>query len=90
MTRKPVVLFALLVLSVSAMAAQRGRGRPDRDTIPEGSRVQYLSFQSSVLGQEIPYALYLPLSYENSTDEYPVLFFLHGANENEKRWARVD
>jgi S-formylglutathione hydrolase FrmB len=72
----------------SGLGAQRGgRGFGDRDIIPEGSRVRYALFRSEVLDREIPYALYLPPSYEETTRDYPVLFFLHGANENERRWS---
>src|SRR5690606_16156541 len=36
----------------------------------------------------VPYGLYLPPSYEEQDDRrYPLLIFLHGANENEKRWS---
>ncbi len=90
MSRIPALLLVTAVLTVlftTLALAQRGRGFGDRDVIPEGSRVQYRSFQSEVLDREIPYALYRPPSYETTTRDYPVLFFLHGANENERRWS---
>jgi S-formylglutathione hydrolase FrmB len=38
--------------------------------------------------RELRYGLYLPPSYESSgTRRYPVLYFLHGLNENEMRWS---
>lgn len=82
-----LVTTVLTVVITTPAIAQRGRGFPERDVIPEGSRVQYRSFQSGILDREIPYALYLPPSYETTTGDYPVLFFLHGANENERRWS---
>jgi S-formylglutathione hydrolase FrmB len=52
------------------------------------SRVEYKSFDSKALGNPIRYGLYLPPSYSNSpAKKYPVLYFLHGLNENETRWA---
>src|SRR3954470_24250638 len=54
----------------------------------QGTRVDYKTFQSKLLGKEIRYALYLPPSYSSSpAKKYPVLYFLHGLNENETRWA---
>jgi S-formylglutathione hydrolase FrmB len=89
--KRPRTLALLVAAFALAFAltgvAQRGRGFGDRDVIPEGSRVQYRSFESGILDREIPYALYLPPSYENTVRDYPVLFFLHGANENERRWS---
>src|SRR4029079_14452636 len=46
------------------------------------------TFQSKLLNREIRYGLYLPPSYASSpTKKYPVLYFLHGLNENEMRWS---
>jgi len=89
MIRKTTLLILVLLVSASALLAQRGLGpRPaDRDEIPEGSRVQYLSFRSELLDRELDYALYLPPSYDSTDRDYPVLFFLHGANENQRRWS---
>ena len=87
MSRKHLLVPILLFSVVLPLSAQRGRFGQDRDLIPEGSRVEYRSFRSEALGQDVPYALYLPVSYQDSDETYPVLFFLHGANENEKRWS---
>lgn len=86
--RGHLALGLLILLAVPAALSQRGRFGADRDVIPDGSRVQYLEFGSEALGREISYALYLPPSYEEDPEAtYPVLFFLHGANENERRWS---
>src|SRR5207253_7528433 len=51
-------------------------------------KVEYKSFPSKLLGHEIRYGVYLPPSYSSSpAKKYPVLYFLHGLNENETRWA---
>src|SRR5436190_10710205 len=52
------------------------------------SRVEYKTFQSKLLGRDVRYGLYLPPSYGSSpAKKYPVLYFLHGAFENEMRWS---
>src|SRR5947207_869812 len=52
------------------------------------SRADYKTFESKLLGKEIRYGLYLPPSYNSSpAKKYPVLYFLHGLNENETRWS---
>src|SRR5438876_2617042 len=76
----------LLLLFALELPAQRG-GFGQRDTIPAGSRVEYKTFQSKLLGRELRYGLYLPPSYSNSTKRYPILYFLHGMYENEMRWS---
>src|SRR5438045_7391209 len=82
--------LALLAVFSFALVAQRGPGFGSRDVIPTGSRVEYKTFQSTLLGREIRYGLYLPPSYASSpTKKYPVLYFLHGAFENEMRWSTL-
>lgn len=82
-------LWAVMLLAVLPLLlwGQRGPFGGARDVIPDGSRVEYRTFRSEILGRDIPYALYLPPSYAGSDSSYPVLFFLHGANENERRWS---
>jgi S-formylglutathione hydrolase FrmB len=79
--------FVLLLTVAIALIAQRGGGPQQRDPIPSGSRVQYKSFHSDLVGRDLNYAVYLPPSYEASTKKFPVLYFLHGLNENEMRWS---
>lgn len=87
MSGKRCLPAVLLLLGALALNAQRGPFGASRDAVPDGSRVEYLTFHSEILDREVPYALYLPPSYKESDDKYPVLYFLHGANENEKRWS---
>ena len=87
MNRSGLALILILLSLAATAGAQRGRRGRDRDIIPDGSRVQYQSFASEILGRELSYALYLPPSYEETNDDYPFLLFLHGANENERRWS---
>jgi S-formylglutathione hydrolase FrmB len=44
-------------------------------------------FVSVTLGREWAYNIYLPTSYETSRLAYPVLYLLHGANQNEQEWV---
>ena len=89
MRQRHLVTIAVVLLAVPSLLGQRPAFRQDtdRDTIPVGSRVEYKTFRSNILARDIPYGLYLPPSYEENVQNYPVVFFLHGANENEKRWS---
>jgi len=67
-----------------------GRPSPAEDTQPaaaaKGSTLVE-SFESASLGKSVPYSVYLPPSYETKTDaRFPVVVFLHGLFEDEKRW----
>jgi S-formylglutathione hydrolase FrmB len=86
--RYRIALAVLLLSSAIALLAQGGRGPQFRDVVPQGSRVQYKTYASALMNRELRYGIYLPPSYETSgTRRYPVLYFLHGLNENEMRWS---
>src|SRR5215510_9373958 len=81
-----LVVFAIAVICFSSSYAQNGRFQ-NRDVIPPGSRVEYKTFHSALLNRDLRYGLYLPASYEKTNKKYPVLYFLHGLDENEMRWS---
>jgi S-formylglutathione hydrolase FrmB len=86
--RHRIVLAVLLLTGAIALLGQGQRGPQFRDVVPQGSRVQYKTYQSALMNRELRYGIYLPPSYEASgTRRYPVLYFLHGLNENEMRWS---
>jgi putative tributyrin esterase len=86
MRRFILVLNAILLFTVYVFSQRGGFGM--RDVPPEGSRVEYKTFPSKLLNRDIRYGLYLPPSYKASpAKKYPVLYFLHGLNENEMRWS---
>src|SRR6476646_5116334 len=85
--RRPLLMLSAVVILTLQLVAQRG-GFGMGDVAPEGSRVEYKTLQSKLLNREIRYGLYLPPSYAASpAKRYPVLYFLHGLNENEMRWS---
>src|SRR5262249_28568511 len=84
-TSRRIILVTAFVLAAALLIAQRG---PQfRDAIPAGSRVEYKTFNSALMKTDLRYGFYLTPSYEKSTKKYPVLYFLHGLNENEMRWS---
>jgi S-formylglutathione hydrolase FrmB len=56
---------------------------------PPTSRVEYGSLPSAALGKELKFAIQFPPSYDtDSKRRYPVLYFLHGMNGNEREFER--
>lgn len=50
------------------------------------STIEFKEVQSSILGRAVRYSVYLPASHAEGKKRYPVLYFLHGLFEDEKRW----
>ncbi|MBJ7881949.1 alpha/beta hydrolase-fold protein [Gelidibacter salicanalis] len=44
------------------------------------------TFYSSILGENVDYAVLLPDGYDTSTEDYPVTYLFHGFGDNEKAW----
>ena len=56
--------------------------------LPGGSVIEFKSFDSKMLGMPERYSVFLPPSFsKNSTRTYPVIYFLHGLNNDETSWT---
>jgi len=73
-------LFTILIIFFLANSsfAQYSRG-----TVKES-----LSIESKILGKQVKYSIYLPFDYETSSRYYPVVYLLHGLNDNEVGWIQ--
>lgn len=47
-----------------------------------------LTLSSKILNMERKYAVYLPANYETSQRNYPVLYLLHGAGDDQTGWVQ--
>lgn len=57
-------------------------------SLPGGSTVEFKSFDSQSLGMPERYSVFLPPSFsKDTTRTYPVLYFLHGLNNDETSWT---
>ena len=95
MAKTKFVLLPILVLSLASLATwgQRG-GPPDRIANPQtinlegGSRVEFREFSSPALGEQGEYSIFLPPAYDQEPDrQFPVIYFLHGMNNDHTSWA---
>lgn len=84
----------LLCLSLAApLLAQRDRSarrieNPEDFELPGGSKVEFRSFQSSALEKEARYSIFTPPSYYKEPERsFPVIYFLHGLNNDHTSWA---
>jgi S-formylglutathione hydrolase FrmB len=57
-------------------------------TLPGGSIVEFKSFDSQTLGAPERYSIFLPPSFsKDPARTYPVIYFLHGLNNDETSWT---
>ncbi len=87
------MLLVLFFVAAPALAFQndelpRRLENPRDLSLPGGSQVEFKSFYSPSLGQEMGYSVYLPPSYEKQKDrKFPVIYFLHGLFNDHTSWA---
>ena len=88
-----VGLLSVIITLVANMAAHlipRQTGAAPQTSTAQAApttRVEYSSLQSPALGKELKFAIVLPPSYgTDSKRKYPVLYFLHGMNGNEREF----
>lgn len=72
--KKISILFLLFVSTLSF--AQQGIVK------------ESLKLNSSTLGKEVKYNIYLPADYEKNNRLYPVLYLLHGYTDDETGWTQ--
>ena len=56
--------------------------------VPHG-RVQYLTYKSSVLGENRPLVVYTPPGYDKGNKKYPVFYLVSGTTDTEETWFKV-
>jgi len=84
-----VLVSALLLRQAQAQFPEERR-RTDLSplSLPGGSVVEFKSFESKTLGATERYSVFLPPSFsKDPTRTYPVVYFLHGLNNDETSWT---
>ena len=86
------IFFALGLFLFQQAYAQypgdRRRAALDPIALPGGSSVEFESFDSQCLGMQARYSIFLPPSYARIPERtYPVVYFLHGLNNDETSWT---
>jgi S-formylglutathione hydrolase FrmB len=86
-----IILIAFLLASGLANAQFEGeRRRSDFSPIklPGGSTIEFKSFESQSIKATERYSIFLPPSFsKNPSQTYPVVYFLHGLNNDETSWT---
>ncbi len=72
---KKISILFLLFISTLSFAQQ-------------GIVKESLKLNSSTLGKEVKYNIYLPADYEKNNRLYPVLYLLHGYTDDETGWTQ--
>jgi enterochelin esterase-like enzyme len=75
------VLLGASLLSAKSIVAQT----PNACSAMNGT-VEHHFYHSDLRRKDFSYSIYLPPCYKSSDDPYPVLYLMHGTNEDDKHW----
>ena len=75
--KQRIISFLTLCMFVPALLFAQG-----------GKVSDNLSMTSKILKMDRKYAIYLPADYETSGRNYPVLYLLHGAGDDQSGWVQ--
>jgi S-formylglutathione hydrolase FrmB len=89
------MVAGLIVLSLSLPRLLRAQFNDERRrtdlnpiSLPGGSVIEFSSFDSKTIGMQERYSIFLPPSYSKKPSQtYPVIYFLHGLNNDETSWT---
>jgi S-formylglutathione hydrolase FrmB len=91
LTASGLAIIIILQLSFPLQAQFDGeRRRSDLNpiTLPGGSTIEFKSFESQSIKTTERYSVFLPPSFsKNPSRTYPVIYFLHGLNNDETSWT---
>ncbi|RMG85050.1 MAG: hypothetical protein D6712_10130, partial [Chloroflexi bacterium] len=78
------LVIVILVISLSfthsyaQMACNERLGSVSRET-----------YTSNILGRTMYYTVYLPPCYQQTDEAYPVIYLMHGSNDDDGQWERL-
>lgn len=83
--RLPFALMMGLLLT-AFLGCSKEKAVPDDE--PFVRLVEEQVLESQLLNYQVKYTVLLPEEYENSTEEYPVVYLLHGFGDNHTSWYK--
>jgi enterochelin esterase-like enzyme len=81
--KAPLLLSFVIILFVNNVCAQAKERNRTKGEVHKEFR-----YESTVLGYEVHYSIYLPPDYDRSEKHYPVLFLLHGYKGDHTSWIK--
>lgn len=81
----PALALLLIFITLSSPALSGQQANQSR----QGKVLESLSFTSTTLDRDVKYSIYLPPGYDTSIQQYPVVYLLHGATDDETTWIRL-
>ncbi|MGE5846706.1 MAG: alpha/beta hydrolase [Ignavibacteria bacterium] len=78
-----MIKYLTLILSLFLLLHLRGQDLIGQSKVFENGIVK-----SSILNEEMRFAIYLPSGYESSGRDYPVVYLLHGRTDDHTAWVQ--
>jgi enterochelin esterase-like enzyme len=80
------LFIAIVGCSDEGSVSEQNPFPTDDEDVPFSRLLTNQKFYSSMLGEDVKYAVLLPDGYDKSKDDYPVVYLFHGFGNTEKAW----
>jgi len=78
-----MIKYLTIILSLSLLLQLKSQDMNGQSKVYENGIVK-----SSILNEEMRFAIYLPAGYESSGRDYPVVYLLHGRTDDHTAWIQ--
>jgi S-formylglutathione hydrolase FrmB len=78
-----MIKYLTIILSLSLLLQLKSKDMNGQSKVYENGIVK-----SSILNEEMRFAIYLPAGYESSGRDYPVVYLLHGRTDDHTAWIQ--
>ncbi len=76
-----LLLLLLMFIHINPVFAQQSCGELN-------GTVERVTYDSDIAEMEMVYSVYLPPCYAESGETYPVIYLMHGSNNDHNQWLR--
>lgn len=82
-------LMAGLLAAVMAACVMAAPSLSAQTCAETAGRVERQAYRSEIARTNMYYSVYLPPCYDQTTTRYPVIYLMHGSNEDDGQWVRL-
>ncbi|HEX2618670.1 MAG TPA: alpha/beta hydrolase-fold protein, partial [Phototrophicaceae bacterium] len=81
-----IVILATLTSSIAQPSIQTSIQTTCTETT---GRIERPTYRSSLVETDMVYSIYLPPCYDQTTQQYPTIYLMHGSNDDDHHWLRL-
>ncbi|PJF32698.1 MAG: hypothetical protein CUN52_00310 [Phototrophicales bacterium] len=87
MSLRIIIIGFLVILGAIGISATSSQTQPLCNET--SGRIERPVYYADIIQTRMVYTIYLPPCYDQTTQTYPVIYLMHGSNEDDNHWLRL-